>query len=96
MELSTLVPLSVHVSPELCKLDRGGAGVAVCQDVLVISSVNKLQVFALPEDIVRGDLGTPRELTHVRTPPRPWSFSLLISPGSWPSMKPLPPAAASC
>jgi hypothetical protein len=36
-------------------MGSAGAGVAACQDMLVISSFNKLQVFALPEDIV----GTP-------------------------------------
>jgi len=71
MDISTLVPLPVRLSPEFCKRDadgqRSGEGVAVCQDMLVISSCNRLQVFVLPEDIVRGDLGSPRELTHVRT-----------------------------
>jgi len=70
MDISTLVPLPVRISPELCKLTpdgaRVGAGVAVCADLglLVISSCNKLQVFALPEDMVAT---TPRELELVRT-----------------------------
>jgi hypothetical protein len=74
MDISTLVPLPVRISPELCNRDtdggRYGTGVAVCQDMLVICSANKLQVFALPSDIARGGGGlrTPvRELAHVRT-----------------------------
>jgi hypothetical protein len=39
----------------------------VCKDLLVISSWKQLQVFALPKDIARGDLGTPWELVHLRT-----------------------------
>jgi hypothetical protein len=67
MDISTLVPLPVRISSDFCKLDAG-VGVAVCQDLLVVSSANKLQVFALPDDIIaRGDLGTPRDLVHVRT-----------------------------
>ena len=63
---------SVRISPELCKRNadggRYGAGVAVCQNMLVISSCDRLQVFALPDDIVAiGVMGTPRDLTHVRT-----------------------------
>jgi len=47
----------------------GGTGLAVCQDLglLVISACDKLHVFALPNDIARGDLGIPRELELVRT-----------------------------
>jgi hypothetical protein len=67
MDILALVPLPIRMSPEFCKLDAGGGtGVAVCQDLglLVISCCNKLQVFALPEDIASG---TPRDLAHVRT-----------------------------
>ena len=72
MDISTLVPLPVRISPELCKLTpdgaRVGAGVAVCADlgVLVISSCNKLQVFALPDDIV-ARCYVQSELVPVRT-----------------------------
>jgi len=69
-----LVPLPVRIPAGLCARDDaehglyGGVGVAVCEDLLVISSCKKLQVFALPDDIVAiGDLGTPRELVHLRT-----------------------------
>jgi len=71
MDISTLVPLPVRISLDFCKRDAGGegtgAGIAVCEDLLVISCCRELHVFALPEDIARGDLGTPRELVHVRT-----------------------------
>ena len=64
------MPLPVRISLEFCKCDayggRRGDGVAVCVDLglLVISFANKLQVFALPDDIARA---TPRELAHVCT-----------------------------
>ena len=72
MDLSTLIPLSVHIPPLTdprsqdydAKMGSAGAGVAACQDMLVISSFNKLQVFALPEDIARG---APRVLVHMHT-----------------------------
>lgn len=69
MDLSTLVPLPVRISFEFCSLkSEGGVGVAVCQDVLVISCCDKLQVFALPDDIARGGVrGSPSDLVHVRT-----------------------------
>ena len=75
MDISTLVPLPVCISPGLCERNADvrshcGKGVAVCADLglLVISSSSKLHVFALPEDIIaRSDLGTPWELAHVRT-----------------------------
>jgi len=71
MDLSTLVPLPICISLDFCKRDAygnlNGFGVAVCRDLLVISSSNELQVFALPDDIARGHLGTPRALAHVRT-----------------------------
>jgi hypothetical protein len=73
MDITTLVPLPVRMSPELCKLDadggRYGAGLAVCQDLglLVISSGDKLQVFVLPEDMVAAGVMGTRELVHVRT-----------------------------
>ncbi len=54
MDISTLAPLPVRMSPYA--YDAKGAGLAVCQElaVLVISFCNRLQVFALPEDIARG------------------------------------------
>jgi len=70
MDLLTLVPLPVYISPYFCRRDAkgilAGRGVAVCPDLglLVISACSKLQVFALPEDIASG---TPWELVHVRT-----------------------------
>jgi len=68
MVVLALVPLPVHISPELCKCTDAGKGVAVWQGVLVISSCKELQVFALPRDIARGGVcGPKRELVHVRT-----------------------------
>ena len=67
MDVSTLVPLPVRISPDFCCIcgaEGSSIGVAVYQDLLVISCCNKLQVFALPDDIARG---TPRELVPVRT-----------------------------
>ena len=69
MDLLTLTPLPVRISPDFCKRDDvmgspDGVGVAVCQDLglLVISCSRELQVFALPADIIaRGNLA------HVRT-----------------------------
>jgi hypothetical protein len=72
MDLSTLVLLPVHISAEFFKYDAdgriGGGGVAVCENLLVVSCLDELQVFALPEDIARGGVkGPERELVHVRT-----------------------------
>jgi hypothetical protein len=73
MDILTLVPLSVHVSRLQSSREAegllAGRGVAVHQDLglLVLSCSNKLQVFVLPEHIARGDVGSSRELTHVRT-----------------------------
>jgi len=66
MDISTLVPLPVRISPELCK--PYGVGVAARADLglLVISSFDKLQVFALPDDIV-ARCHVQSELAHVRT-----------------------------
>jgi len=67
MDLLTLTPLPVRISPDFCKRDvmgsPDGVGVAVCQDLglLVISCSRELQVFALPADIALGNLA------HVRT-----------------------------
>ena len=61
MDLSTFVPLPVHIAPELCTL---GGGVAVSHDTLVICGSNVLQVFAVPDDVARS---TPRVLVHLRT-----------------------------
>ncbi len=72
MDILTLVPLPVCISPELCKLSANGArygsGLAVCQDLglLVISSCDRLQVFALPDDIV-ARCHVQSELALVRT-----------------------------
>jgi len=60
MYISALVSLPVRVPLELCIRGEGGSGVAVCGDMLVISSSNTLQVFVVPND----DLGT---LVHVGT-----------------------------
>jgi hypothetical protein len=73
MDLLTFVPLPVRPPPGVCNRDAlgrlSGRGVAVCPDLglLVISSYNKLQVFVLPEDIARGEVGSPRELAPTRT-----------------------------
>ena len=72
MDITTLVHLPVRVSPELCKRDTHhggyGAGLAVCQGLglLVISSCDRLQVFALSDDIV-ARCHVQSELAHVRT-----------------------------
>ena len=86
MDISTLVPLPVHISPKLYQPytdgGRNGAGVAVCRDLnlLVISRLRELQVFALPEDIarggVRGDLGAPRVLVPVYSIFSVWGFPM--------------------
>jgi hypothetical protein len=66
------VHLPVRISPEFCQRNadggRHGAGLAACQDLglLVISSCDKLQVFALPDDIV-ARCHVQSELAHVRT-----------------------------
>jgi len=85
MDVFTLVPLPVRILPDFCKRDaqgrRGGIGLAVCRDLdlLVISCLDTLEVFALPDDIARGDLGIPWELADVRTLGRaaPMEFQFL-------------------
>jgi len=64
MDILALVPLPVRMSWDFFKSQgrRGGRGVAVCQDMLVISYANNLEVFALPEDIV-----ARCHVQHVRT-----------------------------
>jgi len=76
-----LVPLPIKIPLQFCKRgvtgSHGGAGVAVCQDLLVISCCRELHVFALPVDIARCHVQS--DLVLVRTMgliPMDFSFSV--------------------